>query len=41
MSKSKHTNFVSDGGQVNELANNTVSEMVREVNVSGQVSFFL
>lgn len=39
MSKNKHTSF--DGRQVNELANNTVSEMVGEVNVCCQVSFFL
>lgn len=38
MSKNKHTDFVSYGGQVNELANNTVSEMVREVNVCCRVS---
>lgn len=41
MSKNKHTDFSSYGGQANELANNMVSEMVREVNVCYQVSFFL
>lgn len=40
MSKNKHTDFVSDGRQVIELANNMVSEMVREVNVCCQISFF-
>lgn len=32
MSKNKYTGFVS-WGQVNELANNAVNKMVREVNV--------